>query len=289
MQLSKQTVKILFPYLIASMILSLPQKVFAQDTRADTAYTVTDSVYSAVDTVAVSTTDESEETKKFSLVFNQKDSSTQAFDSEQLHSKEIPDSILQKMRSDDAFWYVNAGKDKQGEKKPEEQLSWFEKFMMWLFNTFSKGWGKIILWMIIIGSFLGLLVWLINSGEMGLFTPASMRLNKGRSLTQDDENIFETDFPAAINSAVKAGDYRLAVRLHFLQVLRKLSEREVIQYSQGKTNFDYLLKLQPTGYYKDFAQVTRIYEYVWYGKFLPDENSYRIVEKQFNDFGKRLY
>ena len=61
--------------------------------------------------------------------------------------------------------------------------------------------------------------------------------------TKETENIFEINFQQEIDKAVQAGNYRLAVRLLFLRLLKNLAEKNIIQYQQDRTNFDYLMQL----------------------------------------------
>ena len=60
------------------------------------------------------------------------------------------------------------------------------------------------------------------------------------------EDIFAINYQKEIDKACSKGNYRLAIRLMFLRLLKDLSEKNIIQYTQDKTNFDYLIQLHPT-------------------------------------------
>jgi len=74
----------------------------------------------------------------------------------------------------------------------------------------------------------------------------------------------------------------------FLRLLKDLSQKNIIQYAQGKTNFDYLMQLHPTKYYRDFFRITRNYEYSWYGQFDVTEDMYHIIQSDFSNFDRQL-
>ena len=79
------------------------------------------------------------------------------------------------------------------------------------------------------------------------------------------EDIFAINYQKEIDKAAQQGNYRLAVRLLFLRILKNLSQKNIIRYTQDKTNLDYLVQLHATRYYSDFFRITRNYEYSWYG------------------------
>lgn len=76
----------------------------------------------------------------------------------------------------------------------------------------------------------------------------------------------------------------MAIRLMYLRLLKNLSERNIIQYKQDRTNLDYLMQLHPTRYYNGFFRITRNYEYSWYGEFPVSNEAYGIIKKEFDNF-----
>ncbi|GAB2847405.1 DUF4129 domain-containing protein [Hymenobacter ruber] len=81
------------------------------------------------------------------------------------------------------------------------------------------------------------------------------------------ENIHEVDFATRLAEAEAAGNWRLAVRLGYLQLLKTLSDRGLINWQPDKTNHAYLAELPPTSSIRDdFREITRQFEFVWYGE-----------------------
>ena len=80
------------------------------------------------------------------------------------------------------------------------------------------------------------------------------------------ENIHEVDFPARIAEAEAAGNFRLAIRLGYLEVLKRLTDGGLIHWQPDKTNHAYLAELRPGALADTFRRATREFEYVWYGE-----------------------
>ncbi|MGZ8537630.1 MAG: hypothetical protein ACXWV9_05160 [Flavisolibacter sp.] len=141
--------------------------------------------------------------------------------------------------------------------------------------------------MIIIGGFVAVLVWYLASSNISLFRKRSapISLDEDEILTED---IFKIKYEKEIQSAIVSQNFRLAIRLMYLRTLRELSDRQLIQFTQEKTNSDYLNQLSNTKYYRHFFQLTREFEYTWYGKFQLSQEAFGSVEKDFNDFKQQL-
>jgi hypothetical protein len=79
-------------------------------------------------------------------------------------------------------------------------------------------------------------------------------------------------------------NFRLAVRLQYLQTLVLLSGKGLLQYKEESTNSDYLMQVYATPYYGPFKKLTRHFEYVWYGQFEVGPDAYRNIETDFTTF-----
>lgn len=91
-----------------------------------------------------------------------------------------------------------------------------------------------------------------------------------------------------VADAENAGNFNLASRYLFLKTLKLLSEKERIHFATDKTNHDYLQEMKSNNYYDEFKSLTRSYEYVWYGKFLMDQNAYRHLKELYHLFNKKV-
>ena len=192
--------------------------------------------------------------------------------------RHLPDSIIKKMKQENDFWYANAEIE---EKKPKDKRS----------NYIPLGqqqWYQTLLWLLIIGGFAAAIMWWLAGSNVGLFR----RKNKILQATGEDElvteDIFAINYQKEIDKAEANANYRLAIRLLFLRLLKVMAEKNIIQYKQDRTNLDYLLQLHPTGYYNNFFRITRNYEYSWYGKFEVGEGAYKIIRNDFTQFDRQL-
>lgn len=95
-------------------------------------------------------------------------------------------------------------------------------------------------------------------------------------------------FNELIYKAESLNDFNLAVRYLFLQSLKKLADRELIFFSGDKTNSSYIRELNGKSYQNEFINLTRHYEFVWYGKFLISHSSYQHLKDQFISFNKKI-
>jgi hypothetical protein len=95
------------------------------------------------------------------------------------------------------------------------------------------------------------------------------------------ENIHEVDFAARLAEAEAAGNLRLAVRLGYLQLLKTLSDRGLIQWQPDKTNHAYLAELPANGPLRgSFREITRQFEFVWYGELALSGPLYEQVRAE---------
>ena len=104
------------------------------------------------------------------------------------------------------------------------------------------------------------------------------------------ENIHELDFVEQLRAAEEAGNRRLAVRLGYLALLKQLSDRDLIAWQPDKTNQAYLGEVasQRPALRPPFAELTRQFEYVWYGELPLSPTQYTEVRAAQVSLGKQL-
>lgn len=194
-----------------------------------------------------------------------------------VQSRHLDTTAVNKLKKDKAFWYVN---EKPAEKKVKKNTPSIGR-------VFNGKWFTFILWTIIIGSFLGILIWFLAASDVKFFT-RKKKLLLVQEEEVDMENIFEINYEKEIEKAIAAGNFRLATRLLYLKLLKRMSEANIIQYKQGRTNSDYVLQLYGTAWYADFFRLTRNFEYAWYGEFRLSEDAFGVIRKDFTNFNQRI-
>ena len=66
------------------------------------------------------------------------------------------------------------------------------------------------------------------------------------------------------------------------------NERKIINYEPFKTNIDYGFELAKSPYQQTFTDISRIYDYVWYGKYDITMVDYEKLENKFKSFEEKI-
>ncbi|MCH4822827.1 DUF4129 domain-containing protein [Gramella lutea] len=167
----------------------------------------------------------------------------------------------------------------------------YQQFMNWLFGDYEP--NSVLALIISIVPFilllvlLGLVAWLfsrLNPGGRMLQQPKTSDV----FLTEEEELVKKEDLPKLIKKAVNNGEFRLAVRYYYLDELRKLDELRLIDYKFQKTNKDYSEEIEDYVIGKHFYEISKLYEFIWYGSFQVSEADYRKIEKNFQSMDNSL-
>jgi hypothetical protein len=103
------------------------------------------------------------------------------------------------------------------------------------------------------------------------------------------ENIEEIDIELLLQQARRDGNYRLAVRLYYLGLLKKLNEMGKIVWKKDKTNRDYLTELFQREYHFDeIKELTLSYEKVWYGEHGLTPDSFQTITSGFESVYQKM-
>jgi hypothetical protein len=102
------------------------------------------------------------------------------------------------------------------------------------------------------------------------------------------EDLSSINFDRMIEEAVKNDDYRTAIRWNYLKCLYLLEKGGHLVFQPAKTNIDYRNDLKRSPFLNEFMSVSRIYDYVWYGKFTVDRSKYDDLKKEFTGFESHL-
>lgn len=174
--------------------------------------------------------------------------------------------------------------EKEEEKEPEkvpDDADWD-----WDWGDFDLGMGKVptILVFVVL---LGLLGYLIYR----MLGDVSLRKRTREEEEPDEiniEDIEEEQLVAAgvslslLERAERAGQYDVAVRLMYIQLLKELQDGGLIKYRKDFSNRDYQNQLRGRKVLPEFRTVTREYERYWFGKYPIDRLSYRNTYQRFN-------
>jgi len=110
--------------------------------------------------------------------------------------------------------------------------------------------------------------------------------DKGQKIASSFEDVEPTQIPKSelellLEKALKENDFRSAIRIYFIFIIKDLSEKEWIRWEKKKTNFSYLIEMRNKPQYNSFNETVSIYELVWYGNYTIKKEDYKNIEPQF--------
>lgn len=138
--------------------------------------------------------------------------------------------------------------------------------------------------------FLGLIVGFVVLKLMGIeITTLFGKKTKSLEIPYEafGEDINKINYKEEIEKALNTRNYRLAVRLHYLQILKELSDKNLVKWQSNKTNRSYVYEVKHT-LRQSFEAITRQFDYVWYGNFTIEEQEFGAIKKDMENFKAKL-
>ncbi len=190
---------------------------------------------------------------------------------------------LEELRRDPAYHY---------ERDLRRAPTPWERFKEWLSNWLdrllgSRAGGFVVenlIYIIVIITLIFAIVILSRGGLQRVFHGAPRTLAE---VVTVEEDIRGMDLRAMLLEAERAGDLRMAIRLHYLLVLRALVERGSLVWGPDRTDHDYAAQLKDPAQRAEFQRVARIFQWVWYGDARMDAARYAAVRAPFIRFERQ--
>jgi hypothetical protein len=192
-----------------------------------------------------------------------------------INERTISAETIKDIKSEDHYWYADMA---PAEKKETKKST----------GIFATPWVVTMFWILVFAGFALLLGWFLVSANIIVFRKKPKTISSGEEELLEEQDIFSLDYERELQKALNAGNYRMAVRLLYLQTLKQLSELEIIKYAPAKTNADYLSQLAKSRHYNNFFRLTRHFDYVWYGKFNLSQEGFQAMQKDFSTFKQQL-
>ncbi len=194
----------------------------------------------------------------------------------------VPDALAG-MRQDARYRY---------DRPVAERPSLWERFWTWVFETLiapllqasgtRSGQG---FWVVVAVLVLAAVAFrLTQTGIGGIFGRRSATDGDGVDPLLGVEDIATVNLPALLTAALAKREWRAAVRLRYLESLQRLDRRGLIAWSRDKTNRTFVREAQSAGGLdvgRDFSDVTRAFETVWYGGLPVDERLWARIDARF--------
>lgn len=121
-----------------------------------------------------------------------------------------------------------------------------------------------------------------------------LKENKGnKKIGRELESIIPTEIPKSelellLEKALAKEEYREAIRVYFIFVIRGLIKKNGIVWEKEKTNFSYLNEMRENPFFMPFESCVSVYEIVWYGERQLSKSEYEQVEPRFKKLVKDL-
>ena len=200
---------------------------------------------------------------------------------------EFEDSVIESYQQNEDYNYFKNLEEESAWTKFKKwlNLQW-NKFMDWLFSGISEGdfWNYLALILKIV-SIVGLalsIIWLFNR-YYNLNQKLPPPDQSGINLSEDERLIQQKDLSVLIEEAEAKGNYRLASRYLFLNILKHLKDNHFIEYQFQKTNADYKSEITHQDIKSNFSYASRFYEFVWYGNFKLEVDDFKTAKTRFEN------
>lgn len=212
--------------------------------------------------------------------------------SSDLEPLEFNEHKISEYKTDSTFDYLySAEKDNWWTRLKEWVTMRYNQVLNWLFGDYEAN--------IILAFLLKLLPYILVMAIVAFAVWLFIRLNPGNYLLapteepevflSDEEKIIKSEnISDLIEQAVLDGDYRLAIRYYYLQVLRQLNAKDLIRYEFQKTDAEYLNELKKEHFRPELKKLMRIYDFIWYGSFPISENDFKKTQRFFQDYQTSL-
>ncbi len=179
------------------------------------------------------------------------------------------DSLLKNKKQEE----LNARRDESNDKMG----SFIQKLL-------SSGLLQFIFWAIVI-AFIGFIFYKLFISN-GIFKRNTAKISV---IKTQEELVTATvsDYEKLIQQSIGMADYRYAVRYLFLKTLTQLADKEYLQRSADKTNYQYVQEIDADKR-NGFSSLVLNYEYVWYGNVALDKTLFTGIEKKFIAFNNKI-
>ncbi|WP_133122096.1 hypothetical protein [Brumimicrobium salinarum] len=116
------------------------------------------------------------------------------------------------------------------------------------------------------------------------------KINTNYNIHEDihPEKLAQTSLEKDLNQAIAQQEYRVAVRIYYILLLKALIQLRYIEWKKNKTNIHYAMEMQKTDAFSRFQKALQIYEWCWYGKNEPDQVTFEGFSSFFNHFLNHL-
>jgi hypothetical protein len=195
--------------------------------------------------------------------------------------RSVPDTTVERMKRDKAFAYANDPAYWVKQKRVYRKGFWD-----YTFDFFTSPAVRFTFYMLLFAVVIFVIYRIIVVNDLFVFrkSPKANKLFDDSVTREAGRDMVD----AKIQEAIDLKDFHMAVRYLFLKTLYLLNDKNWIQFHPEATNNDYLNQMYAHRQNKEFRFLTRVYEYIWYGKFQITEQQFSSVHSSFKQFHNSL-
>lgn len=205
-------------------------------------------------------------------------------DTSKIVVRSFDDNLLQKLKQDRDFQY---------DRLVEPVKSIWERFWDWVWGQIAQimrtKQGRTTVWSVLFvlgaAAIVFFIVKVMGMNKEGLFGRSS---GSALPYTATGEDINNISFDEAIRAAIDNRNFRLAIRLLYLQSLKQLSDKGYIEWQINKTNIDYISEVSGKPWQSLFKKLTYNFEYTWYGEMNVADEDFKNLHLHFQQFNNQL-
>lgn len=113
-------------------------------------------------------------------------------------------------------------------------------------------------------------------------------IDYGQDQDINPETIEKSQLEKDLAQAISEENYRRAVRIYYILVLKALINRNLIKWEKRKTNTHYLAEMTTHSAFDNFNKSVNMYEWTWYGKNTPSMEVFERFKTFYDDLLKQL-
>ncbi len=129
---------------------------------------------------------------------------------------------------------------------------------------------------------------LLKSDKQGLFSKKKQHSGTNLLDINDLENIHNIDFEELLKKYITEKNYKFAIRVYYSKLLKTMTDLKIIKWQKKKTNSDYIQEVTDTKLQQPFKDITRSFEYSWYGNFPVSVETFNSVQQEIINFRQHL-
>lgn len=148
--------------------------------------------------------------------------------------------------------------------------------------------GLMIIPLILLGIFLLVLIIIFIKNSPRISVSHSINISEQIEETEDPDLFTTGDLEQHLAKAIEDENYRLAIRIHFLILIKSLQDKELIKWRKEKTNIDYLNELSNKNIQQSLKPLILVFEKTWYANYPISSDVYKSLSLSFNQLNQSI-